>query len=63
MAERAGREVPAVEALHVSAAGRDLDPPPGLSVPYALVTLIDELTMSPVVLREGKPVEIEPMSP
>jgi saccharopine dehydrogenase (NAD+, L-lysine-forming) len=63
MAERAVREVPAVEALHVSAAGRDLDPPPGLSVPYALVTLIDELTMSPVVLREGKPVEIEPMSP
>jgi saccharopine dehydrogenase (NAD+, L-lysine-forming) len=62
MAVRAVRELPAVEELHVSAAGRDLDPPPGLSVPYALVTLIDELTMDPVVLRQGKPVEIEPMS-
>ena len=63
MAARAARELPAVQALHVSAAGRDLDPPPGLSVPYALATLIDELTMRPVVLREGEVVEIEPMSP
>ena len=63
MAVRAARELPAVEALHVSAAGRDLDPPPGLSVPYALATLIDELTLRPVVLREGEAVEIEPMSP
>jgi saccharopine dehydrogenase (NAD+, L-lysine-forming) len=62
MAARAVRELQGVEALHVSAAGRDLDPPPGLSVPYALVTLIDELTMNPVVLRGGKPVEVEPMS-
>jgi lysine 6-dehydrogenase len=62
MAARAVRELHAVEELHVSAAGRDLDPPPGLSVPYALVTLIDELTMNPVVLRGSKPVEIEPMS-
>jgi saccharopine dehydrogenase-like NADP-dependent oxidoreductase len=63
MAARAVRELPAVEALHVSAAGRDLDPPPGFSVPYALETLIDELTMHPVVLRGGKPIEIEPLSP
>jgi lysine 6-dehydrogenase len=62
MAVRAVRELPVVEELHVSAAGRDLDPPSGLSVPYALVTLIDELTMNPVVLRGGKPVEVEPMS-
>jgi saccharopine dehydrogenase-like NADP-dependent oxidoreductase len=63
MAARAARELPTVEALHVSAGGRDLDPPPGFSVPYALVTLIDELTMSPVVLHEGDPIEIEPLSP
>jgi lysine 6-dehydrogenase len=50
-----------VDSLHVSAAGRDLDPPDGFSVPYALRTLIDELTMAPVVLR-GRPVEIEPMT-
>ena len=49
-------------AIHVSAAGRDLDPPPGFSVPYALQTLLDELTMRPVVLRDGEPDEIEPLS-
>jgi saccharopine dehydrogenase-like NADP-dependent oxidoreductase len=51
------------EEVHVSAAGRDLDPPAGFSVPYALRTLIDELTMRPVVIRDGQPVEIEPLSP
>lgn len=48
--------------VHVAAAGRDLDPPQGFSLPYALQTLIDELTMPPVVLRGGEPVEIEPMT-
>jgi saccharopine dehydrogenase (NAD+, L-lysine-forming) len=63
MALHAVRELGApVEAIHVSAAGRDLDPPPGFSVPYALRTLLDELTMRPVVLRDGAPEEIEPMS-
>jgi lysine 6-dehydrogenase len=48
--------------MHVSAGGRDLDPPDGFSIPYALQTLLDELTMKPVVLRDGSPVEIKPMS-
>jgi saccharopine dehydrogenase-like NADP-dependent oxidoreductase len=62
MALHAVRElgVPA-EAIHVSAAGRDLKPPEGFSLPYALRTLLDELTMQPVVLRDGAPQEIEPM--
>jgi saccharopine dehydrogenase-like NADP-dependent oxidoreductase len=51
-----------IDSMHVSAAGRDLDPPDGFSVPYALQTLLDELTMKPVVLRDGSPAEIEPMS-
>jgi lysine 6-dehydrogenase len=50
-------------AIDVSAAGRDLDPPPGFTIPYALETLIDELTLPPVVLRDGEPVEIEALSP
>jgi lysine 6-dehydrogenase len=50
------------EAIHVSAAARDLDPPDGFSVPYALQTLLDELTMRPVVLHGGSPEEIEPLS-
>lgn len=52
----------AVDSVLVAAAGRDLDAPSGFSVPYALRTLLDELTMRPVVLRGGGPVEIEPMS-
>jgi lysine 6-dehydrogenase len=62
MAAQAKRELGEVNSMHVSAAGRDLDPPPGFSVPYALRTLIDELTLSPVVVRAGEAVEIEPMS-
>jgi lysine 6-dehydrogenase len=63
---RPGREaedLPAIGSLHVAAAGRDLDPPPGFGVPYALRTLVDELTLPPVVIREGEAVEIEPLSP
>jgi lysine 6-dehydrogenase len=62
LAVRAARELGEVDALHVAAAGRDLDPPPGFVVPYALRTLIDELTMPPVVVRDGEAEEIEPMS-
>lgn len=51
-----------VQAIDVIAAGRDLDPPDGFAVPYALETLLDELTLAPVVLREGEPQEVEPMS-
>jgi lysine 6-dehydrogenase len=59
---RAAEEAAGVDSIHVSAAGRDPDPPPGFSIPYALRTLLDELSMSPVVLRDGAPEEIEPLS-
>ena len=39
------RELDEVESMHVAAGGRDLDPPDGFSFPYALRTLIDELTL------------------
>ena len=55
-------EAAGIDSIHVSAAGRDLDPPPGFSVPYALQTLLDELTLRPVVLRDGAPEEIEPLT-
>ena len=49
--------------LRVIAAGRDLTPPGGgSSFPYALQTLVDEVTMRPVVVRDGEPVEIEPLA-
>lgn len=51
------------ERIDIIAGGRDLEPPQGFSVPYALQTLIDELSMNPVVVRNGEPVEIEPLTP
>lgn len=50
------------QAIDVYAAGRDLAPPPGASFPYAPRTLVDELTLAPVVLRDGTPVELDPMT-
>ena len=52
-----------LDTVHVAAGGRDLAPPDGESFPYALQTLIDELTMQPVVIRDGQPTEVEPLSP
>jgi lysine 6-dehydrogenase len=47
--------------LDVIAAGRDLDPPPGPSYPYSPRTLVDELTMAPMAVRDGRAVELEPL--
>lgn len=58
-AERLGGKV---ERIAVSAGGRDLDPPDGFAPPYALQTLIDELTLKPIVLRKGEAVELEPLA-
>jgi saccharopine dehydrogenase (NAD+, L-lysine-forming) len=49
--------------VDVVAAGRDPDPPDGFSIPYALRTLIDELTMAPIAIRGGEATEQEPLSP
>jgi lysine 6-dehydrogenase len=66
LADAPGREAEdaaGLDVVHVSAAGRDMSPPAGLSFPYALQTLIDELTLPPVVIRDGERVEIEPLTP
>jgi saccharopine dehydrogenase (NAD+, L-lysine-forming) len=66
MALRGMRELDGepVERIEVIAGGRDLGAPDDgrLRPPYALQTLIDELTLSPVVLRDGRPVEIAPLT-
>ena len=63
MAARAARELGgAAERIDVCAAGRDLDPPDGFSAPYALQTLLDEVTLAPVVLRDGSAEEVEPLT-
>lgn len=53
-----------VDSVEVAAAGRDLG---GVSdgrlrLPYALQTLLDELTLEPVVLRGGRPEQIAPLT-
>lgn len=53
-----------IESIDVAAAGRDpVAASDGrLRPPYSIQTLIDELTLAPVVLRDGEPHEIEPLS-
>ena len=63
MAVRAVRELGCTpERVDVIAAGRDLDPPGGPSYPYSPQTLVDELTMNPMAVRDGTAVALEPMS-
>jgi lysine 6-dehydrogenase len=69
MAVRGVRELGAdaggIESIDVFAAGRDPVAPADdrLRPPYAIQTLIDELTLKPIVLRNGAPVEVEPLAP
>ena len=62
LAARAVRELPGRPAsISILAAGRDLDPPEGLSFPYALRTLLDEIMMPPMALIDGRPKEMRPL--
>lgn len=49
------------ERVDVLAGGRDLDPPEGESYPYSPRTLVDELTMAPMAIRDGVATELEPL--
>src|SRR5919201_5780727 len=62
LAARAARELgERPRSISVLAAGRDLDPPDGLSFPYAVRTLLDEITMPPMALIDGRARELEPL--
>jgi saccharopine dehydrogenase (NAD+, L-lysine-forming) len=64
LAARAVRELGGTpKSISVLAAGRDLDPPEGLSFPYAVRTLLDEMTMPPMAVVNGEPRELEPLQP
>ena len=68
MARRAVRELgegAEIDTIDVSAAGRDPGAPADrrLRPPYAIQTLLDELTLEPVVIRDGAPVHVPPLSP
>lgn len=62
MAARVAAQLGEVDSIHVSASGRDAAPPAGFSLPYALQTLLDELTMKPIITRDGVQTEIEPLT-
>ncbi len=51
-----------VHAIRVASAGHDAEPPPGVSLPYSLRTLMDELSEPPMVLRDGAPVALAPLA-
>jgi lysine 6-dehydrogenase len=52
-----------VERIVVGAAGRDPDPPAGPFVaPYAVETILDELSMPTPVVRDGEVVYLRPLS-
>jgi lysine 6-dehydrogenase len=61
---QAGEGAAAVASIDVFAAGRDPAAADDgrLRPPYAIQTLLDELTLAPVVLRDGRPAEIEPLT-
>jgi len=63
MAAAAAAKLDSVVSVRCASAGLDLDPPDGLSTPYALETLVDELTLEPVVARGGEAVPIAPLTP
>jgi lysine 6-dehydrogenase len=61
--ERLGDGAEGIDTIEICAAGRDPAAPADgrLRPPYAIQTLIDELTLAPVVLEDGHAVEIEPL--
>ena len=54
-----------IESVDVAAASRDPEAgdDPGLRPPYAIQTLLDELTLEPIVIRDGQPVPVAPLAP
>jgi len=61
---RAQLEGEEIEAIDVAAAGRDPEPAPDgrLRPPYSIQTLLDELTLAPVVIRDGQATEIQALT-
>jgi lysine 6-dehydrogenase len=62
LAARAVKELPGNPiSISVLAGGRDLKPTGELSFPYALRTLLDEITMPPMAIVNGRPQEMKPL--
>ena len=62
MAARAAAGLEEVLAIRCASAGLDEQPPEGLSTPYALRTLLDEVTLPPVVFEHGETLDLDPLA-
>jgi saccharopine dehydrogenase-like NADP-dependent oxidoreductase len=62
MAATAAARLDEVTAVRCASGSVDLDPPSGFWTPYAVETLIDEVTLEPIVVRAGTPTPIAPLS-
>lgn len=62
MATGAADGLERVDRVRCASAVHDADPPAGLSTPYALDTLIDELTLPPMIARGGEHVAVDPLT-
>lgn len=62
MAALAAGKLDAVTSVRCASAAVDLDPPAGFWTPYALETLIDEVTLEPMVVRAGIAAPIAPLT-
>lgn len=62
MAGRLSRGLDAVEEIHVRVGCFDAAASGPLAVPYALDTLLDELALPPMAVRDGKALALPPMS-
>lgn len=59
LAAWAAEELDDVAAVRCASAGYDAEPPPGVSLPTALETLLEQVSRPPVVLRDGDWVILE----
>jgi lysine 6-dehydrogenase len=62
MAMWAAEGLDSVESVRCASAGLDEQPPEGLSTPYALRTLLDEVTMPPVIVDHGETIDLDPLT-
>jgi saccharopine dehydrogenase (NAD+, L-lysine-forming) len=62
MAAWAAAGLDTVESVRCASAGLDEEPPEGLSTPYALQTLLDEVTMPPVIRDHGETIDLDPLT-
>lgn len=60
LAAWAAEQLDEVDRVRCASADHDAEQPPGVSLPYALATLLDQISQPPLVLSDGALVELKP---